>query len=69
MQQLGSARFFSGQWGECNLKYVVKKPGRNTGKKARKFTPHLSQRHAEQKALQYAMTKVEEKMNGDGFTY
>ena len=41
MQQLGSARYFSGQQGECTLKFVVKKPGHNTGKKSKRFTTDL----------------------------
>ena len=67
MQQLGSARYFSGQRGECTLKFVVKKPGRNTGKKATRFMTDLAQRHAIRKILQYAMTESDEEMNCSGY--
>ena len=48
--------------------FVVKKPGHNTGKKPKRFTNDLTQRHAERKILQYAMTEVDEEMNRSGFT-
>ena len=67
MQQLGSARYFSGQRRECTLKFVVKKPGRKTGKKASRFSPDLAQRHAERKILHYAMTEIDEEMNSYGY--
>ena len=41
---------------------------KNTGKKAKTFTTDLSQRHKEQKVLQYAVTEIEEEINGSGFT-
>ena len=67
IQQLGSASYLSGQRGKCTLKFVVKKPGHNTGKKPKRFINDLAQRHAERKLLQYAMTEVDEEMNRSGF--